>query len=65
MTFNRKGESFAGVCWIMVDGRELCNVCYQDDETAVMESSIPDDPLNWPRECEKCECTLTDPSKLP
>ena len=61
MSLNRKGQSFCGVCIVMVDGREMCNSCYGDDESAVMFDYVPDDPLNWPRECEACECTLTAP----
>ncbi len=60
---NRKGQSFAGVAFIMEDNRVLCNSCYQDDETAVWDDTIPYDSdvrhLNYPVECDACKCTLT------
>lgn len=62
---NRKGQSFAGVAFIMTDDRVLCNTCYQNDETAVLEDSVPDNPLNYPIECEECECTLVHQHEIP
>lgn len=43
------------------DGRILCYSCYQDDDTAELEMWMPDDPDNYPEECDNCGLLMTWP----
>lgn len=47
-----------GLLIITTDDRVLCYVCYQEDETAELDMWIPDEPENYPRECDNCDLTI-------
>lgn len=50
-----------GIPIITTDDRVLCYVCYQSDDSAELEMWMPDDPDNYPRECDNCGLIMTYP----
>lgn len=44
---------------ITTDDRTLGYSCYQDDDTAELETWVPDDEYNFPCKCDSCGLDFT------